>query len=127
MRELKEAGKDSAYLPDADTIVEHVAKGAEGGDVVCVFTKWRLWGDPREITGAAEIRPQKVADAPNTVHTSCAPSLFFRSVRGCCFGRRRVACGRRGGCRRGVGPGFFLMPRKTLGHALLQLRVEVIR
>ena len=44
MRELKEAGKDSAYLPDADTIVEHVAKGAEGGDVVCVFTNGGFGG-----------------------------------------------------------------------------------
>ncbi len=38
MADIKAAGKDAAYLPDADAIVEHVAKGAMGGDVVCVFS-----------------------------------------------------------------------------------------
>ena len=37
MRDLQAAGKTAFYLPDADTIVSHVAKNAEGGDVVCVF------------------------------------------------------------------------------------------
>jgi UDP-N-acetylmuramate: L-alanyl-gamma-D-glutamyl-meso-diaminopimelate ligase len=38
MEDLKAAGKDAAYLPDADSIVAHVGKGARGGDVVCVFS-----------------------------------------------------------------------------------------
>ena len=38
MADIKALGKDAAYLPDADAIVTHVAKGAMGGDVVCVFS-----------------------------------------------------------------------------------------
>jgi UDP-N-acetylmuramate: L-alanyl-gamma-D-glutamyl-meso-diaminopimelate ligase len=38
MSDLKAAGKVAAYLPDADAIVEHVTKSAEGGDVICVFS-----------------------------------------------------------------------------------------
>jgi UDP-N-acetylmuramate: L-alanyl-gamma-D-glutamyl-meso-diaminopimelate ligase len=44
MKDLKDMGKDSAYLPDADAIVEHVAKTAEGGDVVCVFSNGGFGG-----------------------------------------------------------------------------------
>jgi UDP-N-acetylmuramate: L-alanyl-gamma-D-glutamyl-meso-diaminopimelate ligase len=38
MADIKNSGKASAYLPDADAIVDYVGKGAEGGDVVCVFS-----------------------------------------------------------------------------------------
>ena len=38
MADIKNLGKASAYLPDADAIVDHVGKGAEGGDVICVFS-----------------------------------------------------------------------------------------
>ena len=38
MEDIKNSGKTSAYLPDADAIVDLVGKGAEGGDVVCVFS-----------------------------------------------------------------------------------------
>jgi UDP-N-acetylmuramate: L-alanyl-gamma-D-glutamyl-meso-diaminopimelate ligase len=38
MGDLKAAGKTSAYLADAESIVAHMAKNAEGGDVVCVFS-----------------------------------------------------------------------------------------
>jgi UDP-N-acetylmuramate: L-alanyl-gamma-D-glutamyl-meso-diaminopimelate ligase len=38
MEEIKGAGKPTAYLPDADSIVAHVKKEACGGDVVCVFS-----------------------------------------------------------------------------------------
>ena len=38
MEELKMLGKESHYLPDADAIVNHVAKAARGGDVVVVFS-----------------------------------------------------------------------------------------
>ena len=38
MQDLKTLGKDAAYLPDVDSIVAHVGKDAQGGDVVCVFS-----------------------------------------------------------------------------------------
>ena len=38
MADLQASGKTSAYLSDAESIVTHVAKKAEGGDVVCVFS-----------------------------------------------------------------------------------------
>ncbi len=38
MQELKSGGKDTAYLPDADAIVDHMTKSAQGGDVICVFS-----------------------------------------------------------------------------------------
>jgi UDP-N-acetylmuramate: L-alanyl-gamma-D-glutamyl-meso-diaminopimelate ligase len=44
MQDLKSAGKNAAYLPDADAIVQHVAKAAEGGDVVCVFSNGAFGG-----------------------------------------------------------------------------------
>jgi len=44
MREIKESGKIGAYLPDVDSIVEHVRKEAGGGDVVCVFSNGGFGG-----------------------------------------------------------------------------------
>lgn len=44
MQELQAGGKASAYLPDVDTIVAHVAKNAQGGDVVCVFSNGGFGG-----------------------------------------------------------------------------------
>jgi UDP-N-acetylmuramate: L-alanyl-gamma-D-glutamyl-meso-diaminopimelate ligase len=44
MQNLKDKGKDAAYLADADAIVDHVAKGAQGGDIVCVFTNGGFGG-----------------------------------------------------------------------------------
>src|SRR5882762_6598916 len=38
MRDLKAGGKPSAYLPGVETILAHVAKNAQGGDVICVFS-----------------------------------------------------------------------------------------
>jgi UDP-N-acetylmuramate: L-alanyl-gamma-D-glutamyl-meso-diaminopimelate ligase len=38
MHDLKTLGKDAAYLPDVDSIVAHVGKGAQGGEIVCVFS-----------------------------------------------------------------------------------------
>ena len=38
MRELRDAGKPSAYLPDADAIVAHLMGQLQIGDVVCVFS-----------------------------------------------------------------------------------------
>jgi UDP-N-acetylmuramate: L-alanyl-gamma-D-glutamyl-meso-diaminopimelate ligase len=44
MLDLKTAGKDAAYLPDVDSIIAHVAKGAQGGDIVCVFSNGGFGG-----------------------------------------------------------------------------------
>jgi len=44
MQDLNAKGKASAYLPDADAIVDHLAKNAEGGDVVCVFSNGGFGG-----------------------------------------------------------------------------------
>jgi UDP-N-acetylmuramate: L-alanyl-gamma-D-glutamyl-meso-diaminopimelate ligase len=44
MQDLKTAGKEAAYLPDADAIVAHIAKHALGGDVVCVFSNGGFGG-----------------------------------------------------------------------------------
>jgi UDP-N-acetylmuramate: L-alanyl-gamma-D-glutamyl-meso-diaminopimelate ligase len=42
--DLKAAGKEAAYLPDVDAIIAHVAKGAQGGEVVCVFSNGGFGG-----------------------------------------------------------------------------------
>jgi len=44
MQDLKTAGKDAAYLPDVDSIVTHMAKNAQGGDIVCVFSNGGFGG-----------------------------------------------------------------------------------
>ncbi len=44
MQDLKQSGKVAAYLPHADAIVDHLAQGAEGGDVVCVFSNGGFGG-----------------------------------------------------------------------------------
>ena len=36
--DLRARGRSAAYLPDVETIVEHVRREAVGGDVVCVFS-----------------------------------------------------------------------------------------
>jgi UDP-N-acetylmuramate: L-alanyl-gamma-D-glutamyl-meso-diaminopimelate ligase len=44
MQDLKAAGKNAAYLPDVNSIVSHVVQGAQGGDVVCVFSNGGFGG-----------------------------------------------------------------------------------
>jgi UDP-N-acetylmuramate: L-alanyl-gamma-D-glutamyl-meso-diaminopimelate ligase len=44
MQDLKEMGKDAAYLPDVDAIVAHVAQGVQGGEVVVVFSNGGFGG-----------------------------------------------------------------------------------
>jgi UDP-N-acetylmuramate: L-alanyl-gamma-D-glutamyl-meso-diaminopimelate ligase len=44
LENLKTAGKSAAYLPDVDSIVSHVAKNAEGGEVVVVFSNGGFGG-----------------------------------------------------------------------------------
>ena len=38
LQDLQATGKPAAYLPTVDQIVEHVAKTACAGDVLCVFS-----------------------------------------------------------------------------------------
>jgi len=44
MADIAAGGKQSAYLPDVDSIVSHVANGAQGGDVVVVFSNGGFGG-----------------------------------------------------------------------------------
>jgi UDP-N-acetylmuramate: L-alanyl-gamma-D-glutamyl-meso-diaminopimelate ligase len=44
LQDLKNAGKDAAYLPDADAIAEHVSKSVQGGDVIVVFSNGGFGG-----------------------------------------------------------------------------------
>ncbi len=44
IRDLQAAGKDAAYLPDVDSIVAQVAKTAQGGDIVVVFSNGGFGG-----------------------------------------------------------------------------------
>ena len=44
MQDLKTSGKNAAYLPDVDAIVAHVAKNAQGGDIVVVFSNGGFGG-----------------------------------------------------------------------------------
>ena len=44
MQDLKASGKNAAYLPDVDSIVSHVTKSAQGGDIVVVFSNGGFGG-----------------------------------------------------------------------------------
>ena len=44
IQDLSAAGKDTAYLPDVNSIVAHLATGVQGGDVVCVFSNGGFGG-----------------------------------------------------------------------------------
>jgi UDP-N-acetylmuramate: L-alanyl-gamma-D-glutamyl-meso-diaminopimelate ligase len=44
MRDLQASGRTAAYLPDVGAIVDHLAKEAQGGDVVCVFSNGGFGG-----------------------------------------------------------------------------------
>jgi UDP-N-acetylmuramate: L-alanyl-gamma-D-glutamyl-meso-diaminopimelate ligase len=44
MQDLKTSGKNAAYLPDVDSIVAHVSKNVQGGDIVCVFSNGGFGG-----------------------------------------------------------------------------------
>ena len=44
MHDLRTAGKDAAYLPDVEAIVDHIAQGAQGGEVVIVFSNGGFGG-----------------------------------------------------------------------------------
>jgi UDP-N-acetylmuramate: L-alanyl-gamma-D-glutamyl-meso-diaminopimelate ligase len=38
VNDLQTAGKQAAYIPEVDSIVDHLAREAQGGDVVCLFS-----------------------------------------------------------------------------------------
>jgi len=44
MQQIGATGKPTAYLPDADAIVDHVGRHAQGGDVVVVFSNGGFGG-----------------------------------------------------------------------------------
>jgi UDP-N-acetylmuramate-alanine ligase len=44
MQDLKDLGKDAAYLPEVDAIVAHLANHLQGGDVVRVFSNGGFGG-----------------------------------------------------------------------------------
>ena len=44
MQDIKADGKTAEYLPDADAIVSHLAKNAQGGEVICVFSNGGFGG-----------------------------------------------------------------------------------
>jgi len=44
LRDLKAAGKEAVYLPDAESIVAHVVGNAQGGDLVVVFSNGGFGG-----------------------------------------------------------------------------------
>lgn len=44
MGDIRASGKEAAYLPDADSIVAHLAKQSRGGDVICVLSNGGFGG-----------------------------------------------------------------------------------
>src|SRR5262245_11763218 len=44
IRDLQASGKAAAYLPDVESIVQHVAGRVEGGEIVCVFSNGGFGG-----------------------------------------------------------------------------------
>ena len=44
MQDLQFLGKNAAYLPDVDAIVEHLGKHVSGGDIVCIFSNGGFGG-----------------------------------------------------------------------------------
>jgi UDP-N-acetylmuramate: L-alanyl-gamma-D-glutamyl-meso-diaminopimelate ligase len=44
MQDLKTSGKNAAYLPDVNSIVAHLVKSVQGGDIVCVFSNGGFGG-----------------------------------------------------------------------------------
>jgi UDP-N-acetylmuramate: L-alanyl-gamma-D-glutamyl-meso-diaminopimelate ligase len=44
LKDIQALGKESVYLPDADSIVEHLGRHAKGGDVICVFSNGGFGG-----------------------------------------------------------------------------------
>jgi len=51
MQDLQTTGRPADCLPDADAIVSHLAKGAQGGDVICVFSNGGFGGIHEKLLG----------------------------------------------------------------------------
>ncbi|MBL9126541.1 MAG: UDP-N-acetylmuramate:L-alanyl-gamma-D-glutamyl-meso-diaminopimelate ligase, partial [Verrucomicrobiales bacterium] len=49
--DLRLRGRDAAYLPTVDSIVDHVVSGARAGDVVCVFSNGGFGGIHTKLLG----------------------------------------------------------------------------
>ena len=75
MQDLKTAGKDAAYLPDVDSIVAHVAKNAQGGDIICVFSNGGFGGIHGKLAGAA--REKVTSNSPNLHFPATNPYYFL--------------------------------------------------
>ena len=65
MSDLRGAGKEAAYLPDADSIVTELGNKAQGGDVVCVFSNGGFgnihsscWSDWRGVVDPQPLLPK---------------------------------------------------------------------
>ena len=54
MRDLRAGGRPAEYLADADAIVRHIAMGAGGGEVVCVFSNGGFGGIHEKLLRALE-------------------------------------------------------------------------
>jgi len=44
MQDLKQSGKAATYLPDVDSIIAHVTKNVQGGEIVVVFSNGGFGG-----------------------------------------------------------------------------------
>jgi UDP-N-acetylmuramate: L-alanyl-gamma-D-glutamyl-meso-diaminopimelate ligase len=49
MQDLKTSGKNAAYLSDVDSIIAHIVKNAQGGDIVVVFSNGGFGGIHRKL------------------------------------------------------------------------------
>ncbi len=56
MKDIGATGKPTAYLPDADTIVAHLAGIVQGGDVIVVFSNGGFGGIHGKLLGRLERR-----------------------------------------------------------------------
>ena len=56
MEDLRRRGRDAAYLPTVESIVEHVTARVRSGDVVCVFSNGGFGGIHRLLLESIEQR-----------------------------------------------------------------------
>src|SRR5215213_9575695 len=54
MQEIKASGKPAEYLPTVESIVDHVKKNVNGGDVVCVFSNGGFGGIHQKLLNALQ-------------------------------------------------------------------------
>ena len=51
IQDLRATGRPADCLPDADAIVSHLAKSAQGGDIICVFSNGGFGGIHEKLLG----------------------------------------------------------------------------